>query len=429
MTSGYPKFIYFSHLINVPVLDMLQKHSLGKVFDIVADVREMYPRITGLILKMKSAGKKIYIPWECIKSIDENRSLTIDSYQGYLENKINTNHHEILLRETFLDKQVVDISGSKLVRVNDLHILRDDLKLWLVHADVGFTGILRRLGWLTFFYKINRWLFSYDMKDKFIPWKHMHPVPTGEVKSVALKISQSKLSQILPADLADIIIELGPEERLNIFKSLDIKTAVETIQELPLKIGLQISEMLPDDMLVNLMDEVPIDEVVDILAEMENEKVNQVLKALPEDKANQIKDLMKHPERIAGSLMNPEFISAGPETTVGDALKLIKHEAGEIEFIYYLYIIDNEGRLSGVVTLKELLLSDPDLAVGPLIRRKVVSVEVSTHIKKVAQVFYKYNFMVVPVVDEDNFMKGIITMKDALETVFPEIREETEESK
>lgn len=429
MNSLRPNFIYLSQIIDLPVKDFGVGKKFGYVTDVVADLREMYPRINALIVKKRFSQGIVYLPWSAVKNITEEKTIEVEDFQSEARPSLNLSENEIRLKDTFWDKQIVDISGSKLERVNDLHILRDGLKLWLVHVDVGFKGLMRRLGWLKTFSYLVDWLFSYKLKDKLIPWKYVEPISTArDYAPLSLKVTHSRLSELHPADLADILIDLGTEERIVIFKSFDNETAAEILQELPLKICVQLAGSLETERLAGILTEMPFDEEVDLLAELPTEMVGALFRLLPVEEVDQIKDLLKHSENIAGGLMNTEFISVSDSARVGEVLAKIKSVADDIESIYYVYIIDESEALIGVVTLKQLLISEPKEPVAELMRKKVIRVEVDTHVKKVAQVFYKYNFVVVPVVDGQERILGIITIKDALEAVFPEIREETEEN-
>ncbi len=424
--TGQTNFIFLSQIISMPVFDS-SKERIGSIDDVIADVRGLYPRINGIIVRRGIKKIQVYYPWKCVQEILQGHSMVIEKACEN-EEPISLAPHEIRLKETFFDKQIVDIGGSKVVRVNDLHILRDGIKLWLVHMDVGFKGFLRRLGWLRLFSAIVRWLFAHELQDKFIPWKYVQPITTAEnLKSLSLIIPHSKLSDLHPADLADILVDLGAEERMLIFNSFDDATAADILQELPLKMRILIAKSLPHERLAKIMDETPMDEVVDLLDEMPSDTVNALYSLIPTEKVDQIKTLLNHSERIAGSLMNTEFISARPEEAKGKVLNRIKKNADDVESIYYIYVLDNEGVPVGVLTLKQLLTAPHKKPIGEIMRGNVVKVKVDAHIKTVAHVFYKYNFTAVPVVDDQDKIQGIITMKDAFESVFSEIREETEE--
>lgn len=419
-------FIYLSQIIDLPVVDASKK-KIGSIYDVIANISGMYPRVTGIIVKT-GLRKKLYYPWKDVKKIDEEAHAVLDAdEEGTIPEGLSEN--ELLLRETFWDKQIVDIAGSKVVRVNDLHILKDGVKLWMVHVDVGVKGLMRRLGWGRFIESSIMWLFGYELRDRFIPWKYVQPITSADnFKSLALVIPHSKLAELHPADLADILIDLGAEERLLIFNSFDDETASDILQELPLKMRVLVAESLESDRLARILDVTPMDEVVDLLGELTPATVNVLYGLLKKDEVLQIMELMQHSRRIAGSLMNTEFISATELETAGQVLRKIRKLAPEVESIYYVYVLDGEGRPVGVLTIKQLLVAEQKQPVGDIMRENVVRVTIDTRTKDVAAIFYKYNFTVVPVVDENGRIEGVITMKDALEAVFPEIREETEES-
>jgi magnesium transporter len=420
-------FVFLSQLISLPVVDAADR-KIGMLEDVIADVQGLYPRINGLVVRNGIQRRLGYLPWKCVRDIIEDHYIIVEN-SGCPEGSIELNRNELRLRETFLDKQIVDIGGSKVVRVNDLHILKDGIKLWLVHVDVGFKGFLRRLGWLKSFSVIVKWLFAYELRDKFISWKYVQPITTtGDLKSLSLKIPHSKLSELHPADLADILVDLGAEERMLIFNSFDDATASDILQELPHKMRLMLALSLPLERLGGILNETPMDEVVDLLDDMPTDTVNEIFRVLPVDKVKQIKDLLTYSDRIAGSLMDTEFLSAKAHETAGQVLRRIKKIAVNFESIYYIYVLNEREVPIGVLTLKQLLTSPAKKMINDVMRENIVRVRIDANIKAVAQIFYKYNFSVVPVVDDDDRIQGIITMKDALESVFPEIREETGET-
>ncbi len=427
MPNSVPTFSFLSQIIDLPVRDSGSNKKIGKIEDFVIELKEMYPRVSGLIIQ-RNRSARFRLPWSCVRSVNENSSILVDNYFSNLNEPVTLAANELKLKEIFWDKQIVDTHGSKVVRVNDLHLLREKMALWIIHVDIGAKGLLRRLGWLGFFSTIFKWLFDYNIKDKFIPWKYVHPLTDSDkFKSLSLTVPVSKLYDLHPADLADILIDLGTEERINVLMSLDNQTAAKTFQELPLKIKMQIADLINIEDLSKVLLEMPMDELVDFLAEIKPEIRNALYRIMPLEDVIQIKDLLRHSANTAGSLMNTEFIAVNASISISDVLSVIKYEAEEFETIYYIYVIDKDDKIIGVVSLKQLLTSDPDRPISELMHTKVITVEAHSHIDVVARVFFKYDFVVVPVVDENDKIIGIITIKDALERVFPEMREESEE--
>jgi len=422
------KFIFLSQIIKIPVIDFAANRRIGSIADFSVNLKETYPRLNGLLISRGMSFQKYYLPWKNVRKIVENKAVYIDYSPELLEKSTAVPEEEILLKDILWDKQIVDISGSKVVRINDLHLLKEDLKLWVVHVDIGFTGLIRRLGWSRWFSFLVKLISSYEFKDRLIPWKFVQPVSANiGFNALSLKVHHSKLSELHPADLADILIDLGTEERIAILKSLENGIAVRTFEELPMKIRLQVAEQVEHEYLVKLINGMAMDEVVDILSNLPQRRVNTLLNRVPKDKAEQIFKLLGLSERIAGSIMNTEFISVKAADTAGMVLDKIKNESKKKESIYYIYVLDEFNTLLGMVTLREVLTSLPDRAVAEFMHKRVAKVRVDTDIKNVAEVFYKYDFNIVPVVDKQNKIQGIITMKDAFESVFREIRQETQQ--
>ncbi|MHB9155891.1 MAG: CBS domain-containing protein, partial [Endomicrobiales bacterium] len=274
-----------------------------------------------------------------------------------------------------------------------------------------------------------RLLFSAHLRDRLISWKFVQPV-TPEIGSEALslKVPHSRLSELHPADLADIFLDLGTEARVAILRSLDTATAAHMFQELPLRLRVQIAESMALDQLVDIINEMPMDEVVDLVSELPKKKVNSLFTKLPREKVEQIAHLLEHSNRVAGGIMNTEFVCVKPSDTAAAVLDMVRGEARKKESIYYLYVVNDNNVLLGVFTLRQLFILPPEKTVSEFMRRRLAKVREDTNVREVAEIFYKYDFTVVPVVDRQNKLQGIITMKDAFEAVFHEIKEEAEET-
>lgn len=417
-------FIFLSQLTGIPVIDQATGKRIGTTVDIVASLKDTYPKAAAVVMRAGALGERKHVPWRNVRRVEEGRAIYVDAPAAGERPAEN----EILLRDTFWDKQIVDISGSKVVRVNDLHLLREEQNLWVVHMDIGLKGLIRRLGWTRPVDFILRWLFSYELKDKLISWKFVQPISSTQgADLLSLKLTGSRLSELHPADLADILIDLGTDERVVILKTLDTVTAASTFTELPLKMRLQVAETLELGQLAPIVGEMQVDEAVDLIARLPRRKVNSLFAQLPPDRVTQIRGLLDLSERTAGSIVNTQFISVQLSQTAGQVLEKIRAEGKNKETVYYVYVTDDSGSLAGVATLRQLLTAPPERPVSELMRKRVVKTRIDADVKTVAEIFYKYDFTVVPVVDRGNKLLGIISIKDAFEAVFPEIREEAEE--
>jgi CBS domain-containing protein/sporulation protein YlmC with PRC-barrel domain len=428
MNKFTKKFIFLYYIIGLPVIDSLTGKKVGRVADLAVSQKEMYPKVTGLVIRNRK-NKNIYIPWVNVKMFVEEKGIFIENVTALIQAKTELTENDTLLKETFWDKQIVDISGSKVVRINDLHLLREGLDFWVVHIDIGITGLLRRLGCIKIFEFIIKLVSSYEMEDRIISWKHVQPINSSIGNDVlSLKVHHSKLAELHPADIADIIIDLGTEERLNILKSMDKITAASTIQELPIKVRLQVAELLDQKLFAEIINEMAIDEVVDLFSQLPKKRVLMLFTKLPQEKVIQISTLLGHADNTAGSIMNTDFIWVKHSMTAAAALEKTKKESNRKKESYYIYVLDENDLLVGVITLQQLLTIAPEKIVSDFMRKRIAKVKIKTKIKDVAEIFYKYDFTVVPVIDKTGKIQGIITMKDAFESVFHQIRQETEQT-
>jgi len=430
MSGDNFNFIFLSEILHLPIFNASTGKKIGQIDDLAARTSHVYPKITALIASVHERKEPLYIPWGLVRLTVFKKHVTVE-YPFETDNQESV-ENEILLKKTFLDKQIISTSGYKLVRVNDLQLLidntsKDNPNLWLVHIDIGFKGLLRRLGWVNFLNPVFHWLFARDINDKFLTWKNVQPTTATNVHgSVILKADSSKLSAIHPADLADILEDLGTDERISLLASISPATAAATLQEMPMNLRVQMAEALDNERLASIISVMQMDETVDLLDELDKERREALFGLLTQDRVAEIQDLTKLSAFSVGSIMNTNFVTAKETQTVKEVLKTVKAETKQAELLYYIYVIDDEERLKGVLTLRQLLSSKGTIPVSTIMRGNIVSVRLDSSIKRMAQQFFKYKFEAIPVVDENDKLQGIITMGDMMEAVFPEVRQASE---
>ena len=421
------KFSYLSEFIHLPVVRISDNRRIGKLVDLAATTSQVYPRVTGLMMRTYRHKPPIYIPWSNVKRIMFKEHIAIDDSAMNLEQQGRASENEILICKTFLDKQIISTSGYKIVRVNDLQLLiedkeKDSTNLWVVHIDIGFKGILLLLGFLRPVNAAFRWVTDRDLKDEFVSWKYVQPTATTSVyASVQLKTDASKLSEIHPADLADILEDLGTDERIALIESLDHFTAAQTLQEMQFKNRLQIVESMEPFKLAPIINEMQMDEAVDLLDACDVQKRQSVYALLSVEKVTELKELSKLSRYSVGSIMNTDFITAKSTEKAGTVLERIRVECEKLEMYRYAYILDDDGRLKGVVSLRNLLISDAKMFIADIMTEQPISVQIDTRIRRVAKLFFKYNFEAIPVVDDDDTLQGLVSYRDAVASLYPEI--------
>lgn len=409
-------FIFFSQLLGRDVIDASERN-LGRLYDLVAQLLEPYPKITSIVITMKGRrGPFATIPWEMVADLSGEK-VRLNLIQPVRLGK-QMGEKEMRLREELLDKQVLDVQGRKVVRVNDLHLLLVNGEAHLVHADVSLRGLLRRLGWeqmvegmVRFWRPRARWL----SRQKFVSWKYLQPFSMGAShEGLKLKVSQQQLAEVHPADLAEILTELDRPQREVLFKALEKEVAAEALSEAEPKVGRALLEVVGEEQAADLLEEMAPDDAADLLSHLPGRQARGFLEKMEPDQADEVSRLLAHKEDTAGGLMTPEYAALSPGTSVAEALAALRKLALEVETIYYIYVVEEEDKLVGVLTLKELLLAEPSTSVSKLMDTDLITVHPEEEALEVAKVLEKYDLLSVPVVDGELRLKGIVTVDDVL---------------
>lgn len=390
---------------------------LGRVYDLTAEFVEPYPIVTGIILS--SAKKKIpvILPWDSVIDMDQTISVSVRSTREL--SSLHLREGETLLKDALLDKQVVDTDGAKIRRVNDLQFLKTKHGLHLVHVDVGFRGLIRRVGLINFLDAVLRGLFDYKLKNHFIPWKFTQPLNSPDL--LRLNVAQNRLSQIHPADLADILEELDIKQRAAVFQALDVETAAEALEETDPKVQVSLINDLNSEKASDIIEEMSLSEAADLIGDLPKAKAEVILKEMEKDIADDVKELMTHPEQEAGGMMTTSYLSFSPSTTAREALEKFRSEAADVDLVSYVYVTDEDERLLGVISLRDLILAEADQVLGDIMDERVISVKLDDKDDTIAEQFAKYAVTAIPVVDENEKMQGTIIFKNLLEIVAPHL--------
>jgi magnesium transporter len=407
-------FYFFSQFINRPVFGPSGR-KLAKLSDLVAERAEPYPMIIGLMVQTQGRDRH-YLPWDRISRMEPR--ITVSGEDLAANVAPYPSKDIVLLREAVMDKQIVDTFGAKVVRVNDLHFLRMNDHLRLVHVDVGFRGLMRRVGGEKIMDRALQWLFSYTLPNQFISWKYVQLLSGSDL--LHLSVSQKKLSHLHPADLADIMEDLSARERSAVFHALDPETAADTLEEIDPKIQKSLIEEIPVDKASDIVEEMSPDDAADLLGDLPEEKAEEILEGMEKEKAEDLRELLEHPDETAGGLMTTEFLSMPPEVTVEAALARLKAEASDLDILDYIYVVDPEEVLLGVVSIRDLFTSQGRKRLSEIQSQRLVTVKPEDDQKEVVDVFAKYGFRALPVVDEENHLKGVIGFQSVLEVVVPE---------
>src|SRR3954469_3286491 len=309
--------LYLSQVIGTPVRDT-SGEPLGKVADLIVAVGERYPPVTGLVIK--TDRRQIFLPWSSVASLDADgarlKTSTLDV------SKFRQRRNEILLRGDLMDKQIVDIDGRRVVRVNDvsLDVVRGALRL--VAVDVGAAGILRRLGMERPYRTIARNL-RLPMSERYIDWEDVDPLESS-IAAVRLRVPHAGLAALHPSDLATIIDQLTPRDRAGVLAALDDEQVADAIEEMEPETQVEVLEDLEPDRAADILEEMSPDDAADLVADLSDATRQELLGLMEADEAKELGGLLAFPEDTAGGMMTTEFVAVRADLTAGQTIERLR---------------------------------------------------------------------------------------------------------
>ncbi len=405
--------IFLSDFLNAEVVD-LRQHRVGRVRDLIVVMSDPFPRVTGVVLKGNHRVRSI--DWSVVRSWD-NKELSLKVEAADLQPHTRTDT-ELWLSRQVLDKQIVDMDGRRVVRVNDLQLSQVDGTMLLVGVDIGSRGLMRRIGLEGLGRRVVASL-GRDWPHKLISWEAVDPVKS-DVNSVKLRIAHTKLAKLHPADIAEIVHELSPDDRSAVFAALDDEKAADTLEEIQdEQMQASILERLDVERASDILEAMSPDEAADLLADLPKERAQQLLQKMEEDEAEDVEELLAYREDTAGGLMTTEYVGVLHTLTAAQAIDRLRELEPDAESVYYVYVVDDEEHLLGVLSLRDLIVAKPDTPIRDFMIKNVIAVGVDASPREVAEITSKYNLLAVPVVDDHNRIQGIVTVDDVMERVMP----------
>jgi len=423
--SGLPAtenaLLFLTEILGAEVIDVLQRRA-GTVRDLTAQVQEPYPVVTGLVV---SRRRQQVIPWSAVRTFAAaTREVVLRVGRDEVRPRA-ADQRDIWLGRDVLDKQVVDTDGRRVVRVNDLQLVASGGDLLLVGADIGVRGLLRRLG----IEGAAKWaarLFHRDLPMALVSWETVGPLaPSGDAQAapgedaVRLRVSAGRIARLHPADIADIVESLGARERQTVFAALSGEVAADTLEEMELADQVSVIEHMELRRAGQILARMPPDGVADILGELPRERADRLLSLMRKDEAAEIRELLGYRENTAGGLMTTQFVGLPEQLTAQQCIEELRRLEPEAESVYYVFVTDAGGHLKGVLSLRDLIVAQPDRPIRDLMIRDVIAVRAEDSAEEVAAVLSKYNLLAVPVVDDDLRIQGLVTVDDVLDAVLP----------
>jgi CBS domain-containing protein/sporulation protein YlmC with PRC-barrel domain len=407
--------IFLSEIVDRPVFNYAGE-KLGKMFDLLVASENTFPTISHIILRNR--GSLYSIPFEQFQVFNATSITTKENFD-MPDKPMEIKPQDILLKKDLFDRQIMDMNGVKVIRVNDLKLGMAEGKLHLLAVDTGIRGILRRLGLKGRKQPSRLWKFvSHRFPYELISWEYIQPIEP-KLNQLTLKVSRQKLSDLHPADIASILSQIPQNNQIDILTKMDIETAAETLHEMEQDTQVSLIEQMTEEHAADILEEMPPDKAADLLGDMNEEKAKEIIEHMDDEDAEDVQELLVHEDDTAGGLMTTEFLSVYPDDTALEVLSKLNKHASELETVYVIYVIDRESHLIGVFSLRELLANLSEKPVRSFMNDDVKSVSPDEHQKDVAELLSKYNLMAVPVADAENKILGIITFDDILDILVP----------
>ena len=326
----------------------------------------------------------------------------------------------MLLVENILDKQIVDLNGRKLVRVNDVRLVTLMNGTFVIAVDIGIEGLLRRIG-ITMPIKRILSLFRLSIPAKYILWDDVQAIDFSNL-NIKLSKSYSKLQMLHPSDLADILEELGKKTSTTVFSALDEEKAADVLEELETHAQIHIIESLPVDKVADVLEKMPADEVADILDELEDEKAEMLLKEMEEETSQEVRELLEYDDNLVGSIMSTDYLSFSGTKTVEEVLNDLRLKKPEPAELYNLFVTEKDEKLVGSFTLRDLVVAEPGANISQIMKSDPVSLYDNQRTSAIAELVSKYNLLAVPVVNQDDELQGMVVVDDVVEDLISERR-------
>ena len=415
--------IYLSQMLGNPVLDA-NGEKIGVINDLGIATGEVFPRVTSLAFQ--GPGKTPFmISWrKYVESFsDEGIKLKVpatDIRFSYLQPT------EVLISRDLLNKQIVDTRGMRVVRVNDLKLSdTSSSQLRLLGAEVGARGLLRTIhpALETLACRIGR-TFGRPIPERIIAWNYMSLLDR-DLSNVKLAVSHKTLDELHPADIADIIEQLDPRLRGQVFAQLDETQAAEAMAELDDdEMAAKIMGDMNERVAASMLSEMDPDDAAELVGELSYEKAEKLLKLMGVQEERAIRQLLGYRENTAGRIMTSEFVALPTDATVSDAVEALRALDEDFETVSYIYVTDEDRRLKGVASLRQLIVSQPSDKLLDFAETDLITASPDDDQEDVAEDITKYNLLAMPVVDDEKHMLGIVTVDDALDVLEEEHEED-----
>ncbi|HXD33431.1 MAG TPA: CBS domain-containing protein [Pyrinomonadaceae bacterium] len=400
--------LYLSQVLSRPIRD-LDGERVARIKDVVIRLGEDdHPPVTGFVARYRR--RDFFLGrWRTADFTSQGVRLNTDILD--LRPFVRRDG-EVLLARDVLDKQLVDVDGKRVVRVNDVQIIEAAGEWRVTGADVSLQGLWRRLAPAGFA--------GTRSPVEVIDWADVGYLAT-DAATVQLKSSSGKLSRLHPVEIARLAEALSYHHGGEIVEALDDETAAETLEEMPAERQARILGDMNEERAADILEWMSPDEAADVLGDLPEEKAEELLGLMESEEQAEVAELLPYEDDTAGGLMTTEFVTLPRDLSVSEALARLRQMAETPNMIYYLYVVEGEGswQLVGVIALRNLILANPAAPLAEVMRSEYQKAHPDDPAIEVAHRIAEYNLLALPVIDDGGDILGIITVDDAMELLLP----------
>lgn len=410
-TAGAPeKILRLSDVVRAPVV--LGQERVGTLSDLIIVDRDVVAEVTHIRVGRPFGRPSWFVPWADIEHFSEQQIVLKPGIKSASVEQEPTG--AVLLQDYIVDKKVLDVKGREVEVVYDVTLALKGDRLYVVGVDISRRALLRRIGF--------KWLANLTagitdrIENDVIGWGLVEPLPAG-IGSFAgdlkLKVVKGELAKIPPIDVARILEQLGRDQRLAIFNAMDPVRASDALEALDPKSQRELISALPSERAGLLINAMTPGQAADVLAVLPWSDVNRVLGFLAPDKADKVRQILEEQDQRVVNYVSSDCLRLRPETTVSQARQSLR-EAREREAIAYLYVLDASDHLLGLVSAVDLLAASDDTQLKHIMKGPPDWLYVDSTLKDASEMFARYGYRALPVVDRHGKMQGIVLARDVM---------------
>jgi magnesium transporter len=405
MNEKYTTHASLTLLLGTLITDR-QGRVQGRLKDVAVVTGPSAGNVAGLVLKTRAGAMLV-----AVSDVLQTPAGTLELREGAVLNPLRGDENLLLLQQDVMDRQIIDVHGRKVVRVNDVDLQwfpeNGHEGLRVAEVAVGMRGAVRRL--LKGVMPRNTLRdFAMHFRASIIPWEFVDLIEVDPARRVKLKIEHARLASMHPSDLAEILEDLSAQEREAIFVSLDEEVAAEALEEVDPRMQKALLESLDSGRVADIVEEMDPGAAADLLAELSDERSEAILEEMDPEERHDVEELLEFREDSAAGRMTTSCVQVNAEATVGDAVRALREFDGDPEGVTEIYLTGKDDLLEGVVPLSRLILALPETRLKVLAEPRIISTHAETHQDDVAELFDKYNLHALPVVDSANRLVGVV---------------------